>query len=299
MKSIIQQLQLEAADSTTSVTSLLAKAKIVATKLKLDDFLGWINQEINGYSGEVPSYRTIPVEVKAFNPYHGWQPVIFTNIESQKILSRRDISQPISGVEATIGQEGALEVPLNPEARATISEAIGFEGQITSFTSKNAIKTILEAVRNKVLDISLQLEAEGIVGDGITFSKEEVEVADSIAGKIHIGTIQNFSGSIGDISGQAVVSNEQNIYSINSVKELLDLIDQQKNNIGLNPEKLSLLNEEIFQIRSEIALPDPKQIAVRDRLSSIKSILQQVGTSLIVQMILAGLSTLVAAKVVS
>lgn len=49
--------------------SLLRKAYLVARKLKLSDFEEWINNEQNGYHGEVPDYRMINVNYKAWNPY--------------------------------------------------------------------------------------------------------------------------------------------------------------------------------------------------------------------------------------
>lgn len=55
---------------------------------------------------------------------------------------------------------------------------------------------IAEAVRNKVFEWSLDLEAKGILGEGLTFSAEEVKRAS--------GTIYNigqFTGVIGDVAG--------------------------------------------------------------------------------------------------
>ena len=54
---------------------------------------------------------------------------------------------------------------------------------------------IVEAVRNIVLEWSLKLETNGILGEGITFSKEEKTRAASVT-----YNIQNFSGVLGDVN---------------------------------------------------------------------------------------------------
>jgi hypothetical protein len=61
--------------------------------------------------------------------------------------------------------------------------------------SKVSIVGILENLRNLILDWSLKLEADGIMGEGMTFTKEEKEKA-----TVKIYNLQNNSGalSIGD-----------------------------------------------------------------------------------------------------
>ena len=49
MNSIVLELQKEAQGSNVSVSSLLRKALVVASKLKVKEFEEWINNELNGY----------------------------------------------------------------------------------------------------------------------------------------------------------------------------------------------------------------------------------------------------------
>lgn len=58
--------------------------------------------------------------------------------------------------------------------------------------SHSEIAGIIDSVRNILLEWSLKLEKDGILGDGITFSKEEKEKASTV--NYHI---QNFSGVLG------------------------------------------------------------------------------------------------------
>ena len=68
---------------------------------------------------------------------------------------------------------------------------------------RNQVATILDAVRTKILDWSLQLEADGVTGEGMTFSVEEKQKAQSSI------TIENSQGIsiVGDVSGSTVTQN--------------------------------------------------------------------------------------------
>ena len=51
--SIVQKLLKDVSDTNVTVASLLRTAKIIATKLKQDEALVWIDRELNGYPSEL------------------------------------------------------------------------------------------------------------------------------------------------------------------------------------------------------------------------------------------------------
>jgi len=67
--SLVEQLQAEALDRSVPTEDLLRKAKVVAAKLDLPDFLAWIEKELGGYDAgdAVPSYRVVSGEVRGWN----------------------------------------------------------------------------------------------------------------------------------------------------------------------------------------------------------------------------------------
>ena len=97
MGGIVIELQREALDEKISIESLIRKAYLVAKKLKLKEFEEWLNQEQNGYKKEIPEYRNITGEIKAWNPYHGWIPMILS-AKVADIVSRRPIPNSISSL---------------------------------------------------------------------------------------------------------------------------------------------------------------------------------------------------------
>jgi len=46
--------------------------------------------------------------------------------------------------------------------------------------SNNQVTSIFDAVRNRILDWTLKLEAEGILGEGMTFTPKEKEAAQHV-----------------------------------------------------------------------------------------------------------------------
>jgi hypothetical protein len=73
MGSVVRELQQDALNRDVEISDLLRKALVVARKLGLDDFQAWINNELNGYAKgeEVPEYRQISGQARAWNPYRG------------------------------------------------------------------------------------------------------------------------------------------------------------------------------------------------------------------------------------
>jgi hypothetical protein len=293
MKPIIQQLQIDAANDNTSVSQLLRKAKIAATKLELKDFLTWINKELNGYDpgDELPEYREIPADLRAFNPFRGWQPVRFEDVETQNIVSKRGVSQPISELEKlNEDSNGDLRIPLNPEAYNNISKAVNFDGEIVHFVANNSIDGIIGAVKNRILDIALELESNGITGDSVSFTAEEKDKANN--SHIHIGSIGNFSGAIGPVSENSTVKSNQTNYCSNDILEFIEVVKSQKDRIGLSQTDSKKLTINISELETASKSSAPNQEVISSRLFSIKNVLEQASGNIVAQMLLAGLARL-------
>ena len=90
MSSLILELQHEVMKPDCDILYALRKAHLIASKLRLAEFDAWIQNELNGYKMNqdgIPEYRRINGRLKAWNPYHGWIPVILDNTELEKMLS--------------------------------------------------------------------------------------------------------------------------------------------------------------------------------------------------------------------
>lgn len=206
-KSIVLELQEMATEKRHDIDDLLRKALLVATKLNLHEFREWINHELRGYpaDAEIPPYRTTRATIHVFNSEQGRRiPFHLYTLpdETIDVLTRVRARQPISSlVELAKSDESELSVQLSPrEEEFLIKGQDEFPMQPVKVISRNAVIEAIDAVRSTILEWSLQLEAEGIVGDGMTFSSGDKERAAS-SKSIHI---QNFQGILGDVSQSQV-----------------------------------------------------------------------------------------------
>lgn len=174
--SIVIELQQQSIESNSDVLALLRKALLVARKLDLKDFEEWVNSELNGYenTNKIPIYRKLHGELKAYNPIHGWIPVVIHDSELEKLISNKKTYDSIPSICNLLNtSKGNAIIPMQGSENALISKFTGFETKYALFLSPNSISNIIEQVKNKILDWSMVLEEKGIVGEGLSFSQEE------------------------------------------------------------------------------------------------------------------------------
>lgn len=285
MKSIVHELEEDASNSSVPVTDLLAKAKIVASKLELKEFLSWVNSEINGYRGkdEIPDYRKIHGQVKAFNPYYGWQTVVIEDPKFHELLATREILQPIGELEnvCDINKSGNLTISLPPSMVKTIVKGMGQDMQVEYFVSKSQVIGILNGVRNGILDWSLKLEEKGIVGSDLSFSRDDKEKAQSKEVHYEINHIENFIG-MGNVHNQGSLTINQGELPIEEIKDLIRQVEKYSDSITTE-ETLSAIKQETIKLKKEIESKEPSQLKLKDLLTSLRSAAEGAAGNLVAQ----------------
>ncbi len=208
MSSLVFELQTDALNSSVSVLNLLRKALVVAKKLSIQEFEDWIELELNGYTEveSIPKYRLIQGQLRGWNPFHGWQPIIAGDteiLELYKAVCNPPIIQPISELIALTqdtSSDKELQLVLSPEVESFLIKSTGGNVPVKLRISSASIQRIVDAVKDIILRWALQLEKDGIVGEGISFSPQEKAIASNHSYQIFI---KNF---VGDKS----MSNTQN-----------------------------------------------------------------------------------------
>lgn len=198
MEGIVLELEREALDENVSIEVLLRKAYLVARKLKLTDFEEWINNEQNGYVGEVPEYRMIGGEYKALNPYRGWIPVVLpANVA--KVIAKVPLHNSISSLcDVYNTSEGSISFTVGAEITEFLnSSSDGFDTKFSFHSSRSEIYRIISTVRNKILDWALLLEENEIFGEGMTFTEKEKEIASTT--KVINNYTNNFYGNASEV----------------------------------------------------------------------------------------------------
>ena len=176
-KGLVIELQEDSLDRDTRCSDLLRKALVISRKLHLQDIVQWLHYELNGYSDDndkIPAYREIQGQVRVWNPYHGFQPLRFPNPKEAEIYSKSKIKQPISELEALLeNKRDRLKVSFSESVVNRLMSRMKVPLHPTLLVSSTEVVGILDSVRNSILDWSLELEKEGIKGEGMTSSSSE------------------------------------------------------------------------------------------------------------------------------
>ncbi len=293
MKPIIIELQHDALNRDVSITDLLRKSYVVARKLKISEFEKWLTQELEGYpdDSEIPEYREMIGEVRAWNTYHGWQPIYFEEAEIAETVSKRNNSQRIAEIEnllKTVNEKGggSLQMPFPAQQQNMICKAIGMQTQVTLMTTDSGLVRIIDAVRNIVLNWAIKLEEDGILGEGLSFSDDEKSKVEQ-----HSYNVNNFYGEVtGSQIQQSSTDSQQTqeIYNFSSesISSFISELKENISNIELKEETKKELNAEISTVEIQIASPKPKNGIIKESLVSIRNILEGAGGGAIAQLLI-------------
>lgn len=292
MRSVVIELQQDALNRDISVTDLLRKSYVVARKLKIQDFEKWVTSELEGYTeqSEIPEYRVVTGEVKAWNPYKGWQPIFFEETEIAGAVSKRDNNQRIAEIENllnTMGEKGGnLQMPFAPEQQNIICKAIGYQTQVTLMTSESGLVRVVDAVRNIVLNWALKLEEDGILGEGMTFSEDEKNQVEK-----HTYNVNNFyrevTGSqIQQSSSDSTQTQEINNISTENIKNFISNLKENLKDLKLEGDLVQEIDAEISTVEIQVASPRPKEGIVKESLSSIRRILEGASGGAVAQLLI-------------
>jgi len=267
MPSLVHELQRDSYESKVSVSELLRKSLVVARKLNLSEFEDWIKAELNGYSDakfndDVPIYREIQGQIKAHNPFRGWQPVIIQEPSVYDKLSKRRISQPLPQLEELVKASGgkSLQVPFSPEIESVIMKMIEFE----------------------LPEWALKLEGDGIMGEGMSFTKEEKQKAEE---KNY--TVNNFYGNIiqSPIQQNAISSTQTTSYETLDITKLNQLLEEIKSNIDKIPEltvpQKEKIDTNLMTIATQLNTNKPAKKVIFECLSTIRNVLEGAAGSII------------------
>jgi len=282
MDSIIRTIQKEALDSSFSVNDLLRKSYLVARKLKLESFQKWIEFELNGYTSneDIPEYRQIHGNIKGFNPYQGWMQLITPDADLAKTLSTRGYPDSISVAEEQIkGKDsGMFQMLIAPDLQEQLLRGTGCN-EIIFYFSGGQLKGIIERVRNIILEWVIKLEEDGILGNEVGFSENEVKKAEA--------TIYNIETYIESVkSSQVQVNSSHSVQTMNKefdlekVRELLSLLKKVPE-LGLKNDDKEELKSDISTMEAQINSPRPKMKIIKEGLKSFRSILQNASGSVV------------------
>ena len=141
-----------------------------------------------------------------------------------------------------------------------------------------SVMDIVEKVKNTILEWTLKLEEEGVLGEGMRFSDEEKQTAKSIP-----QTVNNYYGATNVINapseGMQIVSGNENVTfsydnADSAVSEIEDAISQEQ----LQGEDRDTAMEMLSEIKEKIA-QQKKPSVIKALLVGLKDFLISAGGS--------------------
>ncbi|WP_270433432.1 ABC transporter substrate-binding protein [Holdemanella biformis] len=297
MSSAVIELQKEILKQDCDIVNILRRAHVIASKLQLNEFDAWINDELNGYPDQVscPEYRKIKGVLKAFNPYNGWIPTMISDVEIEKDVCERKLANSISEI-----------VSLCREGNDLVSEFSGAQTEILNkmfrtpfpmkyalLISRTSVMDIIEKVKNTILEWTLKLEAAGIIGDNMIFTEKEKNTATSIP-----QTINNYYGdtkivnSSGDNTTVVAGDNNNVSFSYEKASKIIEEIEKSINNENLNQDDLETAKDILVDIRDKIDQKKKPSI-IKVTLSGLKDFLIGAGANVAAALIQSKLKDII------
>jgi hypothetical protein len=276
MSSIVVELQRETLDPATRLSDLLRKAYLVATKLQIPQLQDWLKQEMSGYGDvPVPHYRKVPASVRALNPYRGWQDVEIRDDAVRRCLAELPIRQPVSELESFVEASSGQAMLSMFYPNLPLAADLPVYVQVAHPT----VWRILDAVRTAVLDWALQLEANGVLGEGLMFSDREKQTASTTS---HI--VNNFFAPVGHAalyqhsSGIAHTTHAEGIPTqqvLNIIAEVRELV----RGTALDDDVRAEIETELTLTYAAATAPKPRMESVRQGLLNTKVWLEGIAAS--------------------
>ena len=208
MGSAVLNLQKAIVQGNQSLTQLLQQTKLIAAKLNLADVETWVDYELKGYPKgiELPKYReVITSHLEVRNPVHGWDFAGNLNLHLPIPYSISEIETLSKGAMATTTL--SKKVPV----RDSLGTGLGCDWSQRVAIPGTEFKKVAEAVRNKLLEWSIELEKRGIKGEDMEFNENEKQSATN-----QVFNIQNVTGIVGNVQDFQVT-----LYDYGTINQLL------------------------------------------------------------------------------
>ena len=195
---IVIELQEDIINNKSDILSLLRKAFLISKKLGIIDFQEWISNELNGYpNGEVPNYRKIQGVLKAQNPYNGWIPMLISDKKFENLATNKFLTNSVAHILNLMDSNSKLFIMNCSTYECELFNSFApFQTVYRVEFPIALLNNVIEQIKNTILSWTLILEEKGILGEGLTFTAQEKEIAHKEAQITNY--ITNIFGNVSD-----------------------------------------------------------------------------------------------------
>ena len=233
--SLIKEIQEAAVDSRVDLPTLLRKCRLLAARMRNQDLKQWVDYELNGYPSResLPFYRTLGAQ--SFGDFYDSLGNGMKNAPIPSYSVPSEIREFVTSQHFLVGVGEIVAMVQNFKNRPTVqlrwsSDVFLRLGQdiytgyncfgAWKMVSRSAIIGILETVRNRILEFSIEIESE-ILDDADLPSLAEFpqERAQQIFQTVVMGDVGNLSYGSSGFSQTAEFPVAEN--NLSSLREFL------------------------------------------------------------------------------
>ena len=284
MSSLLEQLEKEALDTEVTVSALLRRALVVATRLQVPELVDWVKQELHGYpeNGEAPEYRHVRGAFSAVHPYRGIIPAFMDDPHKADLISQTTVGSSVAELESLLKHESSppsFMMPFNKDIELELMKETSFGIRPILVIDRSVISGILDSVRTTLLNWALQLRERGVAGENESFTDAERQEAASVT-----NNISNFYGPVHHAQvqqGATRASQSMVIGRINpdDFAPVLSEIRSRLDELSLGQLERSELEADLETVEQQLRSPNPKRAIVAEAMLSIRSILESAAGS--------------------
>ncbi len=171
---LLKDIQNDAIDSSIEISTLLRKCKVLAVRLKSEEFGRWVDMELSGYKSvdELPDYRVMKVISKGHfsGPFNSGLknadiPLFCIPDDLKEHFEYSKFPVPVIAIQSLIDDcdSGTANEPWPAEVVALLGEKI-YEGmncmQAWKVIPVSKLVSMIDAVRNRILNFVLKIESQ-------------------------------------------------------------------------------------------------------------------------------------------
>lgn len=209
MSGLIEEIQRDASSDAASVSQLLRRMKIAASKLQLGGLEAWVEHELSGYPDErnLPDYRVIGGVPMCHHVMHGWRMMALGPSDSVNAAFQINLfSGPISEIESRADTKGQLIMSYPDFLERPVVQSMHGVDKVGLSVDGGKFRAALDAVRNRCLEWALKMEEAGITGEGLSFTHQEKAAAQQVTYNINGNNSRLNIGSTDNSSNQVVTA---------------------------------------------------------------------------------------------
>jgi hypothetical protein len=285
---LLREIQNDLANATVDVASVLMKCKILAVRLGSAELSQWLDHELNGYpqAQTLPGYRMLPVVHYASFVSVAWkaerqviplQAVPENYREAFRTLKFRDgIAKAASFAREKRGamvprQElsFALQGIMYPDMHC-----YSVWGEI----GRTDFEQLLSAVRNRILDFVLKIEAENPDAGEAQINSHPVPVE-----KLQPLVQNTFYGAVGNVAQHSEHFKQTASTAADPIvlRKLVNELTSNLDELNLDARQRQRAEAQIATINAELAGPDPDPVILAQAGRSLRNITEGAIGSLI------------------